>query len=177
MEKGGSKAVVLGKREGFTLAEMIVAIGLYSVLVSVAVGGFANAMRTQRQTAAIMAANTTASLLQEQIAREVRTGRIFTITSQGGLAFTNARKQSVEYYNDQTTGMLMKSINGTSLPLTPASVKVLRFWVNPAKIGWLAGDNYPPRVTFVLSLSPRVLEKNMQAVTIQSTVSARNIDT
>ena len=57
---------------GFTLVELLVAIGVFSILISVAVGTFARALRTQRQTAALIAANSNASLVLEQMAREIR---------------------------------------------------------------------------------------------------------
>ncbi len=46
-----------GSRAGFTLVELLVAIALFSIAVSVAVGGFVRVLRTQRQIVALIAAN------------------------------------------------------------------------------------------------------------------------
>jgi prepilin-type N-terminal cleavage/methylation domain-containing protein len=65
------------RRTGFTLVELLVAIALFSILVSVAAGGFVNALRAERQTAAIMAAQSNVGIALEEMAREMRTGYLF----------------------------------------------------------------------------------------------------
>jgi len=65
---------------GFTLIELIVAIGLFSILVAIAAGGFTNALRTQREVAGLIAAQSNAGLAIEQMAREARTGDEFCHT-------------------------------------------------------------------------------------------------
>jgi prepilin-type N-terminal cleavage/methylation domain-containing protein len=65
------------QRQGFTLVELLVSIALFSILVSIAAGGFVNALRTERQAAAMMAAESNVSIALEQMAREMRTGYLF----------------------------------------------------------------------------------------------------
>ncbi len=65
------------KNGGFTLIELLVAIALFSIIVSVAVGGFVNALRTQRQITSLISAQSNAGLAIEQAAREIRTGYLF----------------------------------------------------------------------------------------------------
>jgi len=62
---------------GFTLVELLVAIGVFSILVAIGVGGFAHALRTQREVASLIAAQSNASLALEQMTREIRTGFLF----------------------------------------------------------------------------------------------------
>jgi prepilin-type N-terminal cleavage/methylation domain-containing protein len=69
--------ILRNQRSGFTLVEMLVAIGIFSTLVAVGVGGFANALHAQRQVASLIAAQSNASLALEQMAREIRTGYLF----------------------------------------------------------------------------------------------------
>lgn len=57
--------------------ELLVAIALFSILVTIGVGGFAKALRTQREVAGLLAAESNASVALEQIAREIRTGDLF----------------------------------------------------------------------------------------------------
>lgn len=61
----------------FTLIEILVAIGVFSVLVTIGVGGFANALHTQREVAGLIAARSNAAVALEQMAREIRTGYLF----------------------------------------------------------------------------------------------------
>jgi prepilin-type N-terminal cleavage/methylation domain-containing protein len=64
-------------QRGFTLIEMLVAIGVFAVVVAIATGGFVNSLRTQRQVASLISAQSNASLVLEQMAREIRTGFLF----------------------------------------------------------------------------------------------------
>jgi len=64
-------------QKGFTLIELIIAIGLFSIIVTIAVGGFVNVLRTQRQVSGLIAVQSNAGLALEQMAREIRTGYLF----------------------------------------------------------------------------------------------------
>ncbi len=64
-------------RKGFTLIEMLVAIGIFSIVISIATGGFVSSLRTERQAAALISAQSNASLVLEQMAREIRTSSLF----------------------------------------------------------------------------------------------------
>ncbi len=59
---------------GFTIVELLVAMGIFLIVVEIAVGGFVNALRAQKQVAALIAAEGNADLALEQMAREIRTG-------------------------------------------------------------------------------------------------------
>jgi prepilin-type N-terminal cleavage/methylation domain-containing protein len=72
------------KSKGFTLIEVVVAIAVFSILVAVGVGGFVNALRTQREVTSLIAAQSNASLAIEQMAREIRTGYLFCNTADNG---------------------------------------------------------------------------------------------
>lgn len=65
------------KFAGFTLIETIIAIGLFSVLVAIGVGGFTTALRSERQAGSLLGAQSNVSLAVEQMAREIRTGYLF----------------------------------------------------------------------------------------------------
>jgi prepilin-type N-terminal cleavage/methylation domain-containing protein len=64
-------------KKGFTLVEVLVAMGIFAIVVAIATGGFVSSLRTQRQVASLISAQSNASLVLEQIAREVRTGFLF----------------------------------------------------------------------------------------------------
>lgn len=64
-------------RKGFTLVELLISIALFSVLVSVAVGGFVRALRTERQVSAMMSAESNVSIGLEEMTREMRLGYLF----------------------------------------------------------------------------------------------------
>jgi prepilin-type N-terminal cleavage/methylation domain-containing protein len=64
-------------RHAFTLIETIIAIGLFSILVAIGVGGFTTALRSQREAGALLGAQSNVSAAVEQMAREIRTGYLF----------------------------------------------------------------------------------------------------
>ena len=57
--------------KGFTLVELLVAIGIFSILMAVGVGGFVHALHTQREVAALIATQSNASIALEQMARDL----------------------------------------------------------------------------------------------------------
>ena len=158
---------------GFTLVETLVAVGLFSILIAVAVGGFTDALRAQRQISSLIAAESNVSLAVEQMTREIRTGSDFCPTAPdgqplctflatdpytgatvyGNLAFVNAQGQTVVY--DVTGGVLEKSIDGgvTFVPITGTDATVAYFTMT--LYGGVAGDHWNPRVTFSIGESPK----------------------
>ena len=57
--------------------ELLVAVALFSILMSIAAGGFVRALRSEREVSAMMAAESNVNLALEQMAREMRTGYLF----------------------------------------------------------------------------------------------------
>ena len=164
-------------RQGFTLVELIVAVGLFSVVTSIAVGGFVSALRTQRQTVGLISANSNASLLMEQMAREIRTGYDFCVNgencfSSSQLSFKNAHGESVSYRLQG--GAVERSVGGNFSPLTSGNVSIryLSFVVS----GNQSNDALTPRVTISMGVSSKELGVAGSAINLQTTVSARVLD-
>ena len=167
-------------RAGFTLIELVVAIGLFSLLISIAIGGFIQALRSERQTVALLSANSNVSLILEQMAREIRTARNFTTTSgspSSDLSFTNANGEAVTYCLNSATTAIERVVSGACgsgerLTSRNVAVRSLDFITS----GITAGDLYPPRITIRIALSSTG-EAGVQnsIVNLQTTVSARNL--
>lgn len=180
-------------RAGFTILELVVAIGVFSILVSIAVGGFVRALRTQRQVASLIAAQSNVSLAIEQMAREIRTGADFCIDPRDPanpaaspcvflsdslveeLIFTNASGKRVTY--DVQGGVMLRDADGGGFePMTAENVSVeyLRFRL----LGEGRGDQYPPRVTISLGVAPRSPDLALRGIVtnLVTTISARSFD-
>jgi prepilin-type N-terminal cleavage/methylation domain-containing protein len=67
-------------KKGFTLVELLITVGLFVIIITIAVGGFTNAIRTQRQVSSLISAESNVSLSLEQMARQIRTGYLFCNT-------------------------------------------------------------------------------------------------
>jgi len=166
------------KHKGFTIIELIVAMGLFIILMGIAAGSFIKAMRTQRDIVALMAANDNASLALEQIAREIRTGYGFTTDlSVTELHFVNANNFPVVYR--LVSGAIERDITINNITtyqkITADNVKVNNFKIQ--LFGQNAGDGYPPRITIAISVTGTDSSIEGVFTDIQTTISARNLDT
>lgn len=182
-------------KRGFTLIEVIIAVSLFAIIIALAAGGFVNALHAQREASALIAAQSNASLVLEQMAREVRTGYLFchgldgsvtcTGPSCGGgggnewtcnnLNFENAELANVTYSLAGQT--LQKSENGgTPQPLTGnnVAVKYLQFVL----FGNVVGDCWNPRITISMGIAPSSSDPSItnNTLNLQTTVSAREPD-
>lgn len=172
------------KREkAFTIIELLVSMALFMVLISIAAGGFASALRTQRSIAALVDANNNASLALEQIAREMRIGYDFcgmqgvnckdNSGTYADLQFTNATGKSVEYKLDgdgisrgldDGAGMVFQKITAESV-----SISALRFMLMSP-----GSKKVPPRITINFTVASRNPALKNVVTNVQTTVSGRN---
>ncbi|MBU6141944.1 prepilin-type N-terminal cleavage/methylation domain-containing protein [Patescibacteria group bacterium] len=162
------------RESGFTLVEMIVAMGLFLVVIAITTGAFIHILRTQHETVAILAAEGNSSSAIEQIAREVRTGQGFSVVN-GELQFMNAQNDSVVYRVNSATSAIERSADGgtTFEPITADNVLVknLQFVLFTGT----AGNPYPPRITIVLQAGAAGSPFTDPVVNLQTTVSARTL--
>ncbi len=171
------------KIRGFTLVELIISMALFVILISIAAGGFASALRTQRSIASLVDANNNASLALEQVAREMRIGYDFC-GMQGvnckdnsgtytNLKFTNAVGKPVEYKLeddaikrgfDDGTGMVFQKITAETV-----SISALRFTLMSP-----GSKKVPPRITINFTVASRNPALKNIMTNVQTTVSGRN---
>ena len=89
---------IFKSKNGFTVIELIVAMTIFVVLMSIAAGGLIHLLKSQRVVAGLMEANDSASLSLEQMAREIRTGYNFCLTESKKLQFVSAIRNEVVRY-------------------------------------------------------------------------------
>lgn len=186
---------------GFTIVELLIAIGLFSVVISLAMGGFARALRIQRQAGGLLLANSNASLVLEQMAREMRLG--YEFCRGGGVpscvqndlhgSITFVKKKFPDGTNIAATYCWSADARGNGVirrreyvvgvqPLScdtfeqftakNVNVQYLSFSVS----GNNAGDGYMPRVTIAMGISSVEPGVSQSPVRLQTTVSSRNPD-
>jgi len=180
----GRQAGMLRGHGGFTLVELIVAIGIFSILTSIAAGSFASALRSQRQSAALLTANSNVSLMIEQMVREMRTGSDFCVNGQNcprldTISFRNAKGEIVTYclLDDAVRRGIgaASSCSGSNFyRLSSDNVRIehLAFYLQGNQT-YASGDREQPRITISLSVAP--LEQNItgNVLHIQTTASPR----
>lgn len=179
------------RSKAFTLVELLVAMGIFVIVISIAATSFIQALRTQQSIVALMEANDNISLVLEQMAREIRTGYRFCTASApilnldpiytehcndltaNELAFVNALEREVSYRLEdeaiwERTGVLGIPKDGK---ITADNVKINYF--NIVLTGNDADDNLQSRITISLSISPTGRDIKDVKTNIQTTISPR----
>ena len=163
------------------MIELLVAIGLFSVIVAIAVGGFVRALRTERQVTGLLAANSNVSLAVEQMAREIRTGYDFRASGAPGdaheLSFHNARGELIAYcMRDEGLFRATEASGcaggGNKITAENVVLQYLNFIVS----GNEDTDGRPPRITVAIGVSPKTADVSGNVVRLQTTISARVLD-
>ncbi|PIU98419.1 hypothetical protein COS61_01505 [Candidatus Wolfebacteria bacterium CG03_land_8_20_14_0_80_40_12] len=168
----------LKPNSGFTVVELLIAMGLFVILSGIATGGFIKALKSQQEIVNLMEVNDNMSLTLEQISREFRTGYNFSKISDVETQFVNSRNEVVLYRLNEGAierGIEDELLQKTYKKITADNIKITAFKIT--LFGNEDGDGYPPRIT--ISLSVMSASKYLQNVStnIQTTVSARELDT
>lgn len=151
---------------GFTLTELLVAMAVFIVVTTVAVGAFIQSLKSERHVVTMLSISNDVSAAIEQMAREIRTGYNFSANGST-IDFTDVQGNSVSY------GLSANRVVQGSTPITSSNtvVKTLDFTV--AQDG---GDVCNPwRVTILLGIGAQGADPGVPPVYIQTTVSSRTL--
>ncbi|MDO8664515.1 MAG: type II secretion system protein [Candidatus Liptonbacteria bacterium] len=160
------------KNRGFVLIELIVALGIFSIIMAITAGGFVRFLKTQRQTSAFAFVNNTLGVVLEQMAKEIRTGKNFSINSASCLSFVNSKNANVAYYPENS--IIKRGQNcssGQGITGNKIFVGYLTFIVSNNQ----SGSSYPPRITILIGANPNNEYAPIYTVNLQTTVSSRRL--
>jgi prepilin-type N-terminal cleavage/methylation domain-containing protein len=152
---------------GFSLVELIIAMSVFTVLITIATGVFVRVIKTQRDLVTRLSIIDNAGLVLEQMTREIRTGYDFSIANPN-LVFQNREGKQVQYLKNNDK--IVRIVEGDSFELTSPNVKVkeLNFV--------LAQENNskcsPWRITIFLKVGSEKLEEK-DDILLQTTISSR----
>ncbi len=170
---------------GFTIAEVLVAMGVFMILFSVAIGIFIQGLRSQRALVNLMAINNNSAIVLEQMAREMRTGHSFAVLGDSdgcsgengffpGLFFINHEGKNVSLFSENGSVKREEGIgfNGQGADVTTLSsenilVERLCFRLQERD------EEEPWRATIVFGISSRLLGAGKGTINIQTSVSSR----
>ena len=158
--------------------EMIVAVGVFAVVATIAVGSLLVLTSIEQRVNSNQVNQDNIRFAVEAMAREIRTGLAFNTDSCSPspcLSFTNLLNNYVVYSLDTATFALKRSEGGsTAYPGTAPEVKIesLNFYV----IGVEPNDNYQPAETLALrATSPKDSPKAV-SLAVQTTISQNQLD-
>ncbi len=165
---------VFRSQGGFTLPELLVAMGLFLIVVTIATGAFVQSLRIQRSAVELIAVNDNANIILEQMAREIRTGTGFGSSNSNELRFLNYKDETVVYRRGET-GVVERSVDGSVYePLTASNVDVRRLAFTVSGAG--GADKLQPRITVSLGISGKSPALRDVLTDVQTTISPRLID-
>lgn len=165
--------------KGVTLIELVVALGLFGVAMTIAGGMVLSVLRAQSRAEAIRATMNNLGFAFEMMSKEIRTGTNFSGIDgvYNYIDFSNAVGDQVVY--DSSAGRLYKSCSGGCggdphgpLPLTDPKITVtrLRFIIK----GGDPNDDVQPQIIVIMGVSYG--EKDPSEFHLQTTISQRRID-
>lgn len=180
-----AKSYTLTASAGYSLIELIVAVGVFAVVITIMSGSFIISLRGQgkSQTAQNVADNTRYAM--DVIAKEIRMGKIkaaegFILNSSSDIQFRsnmpNRNGAIVQFYLDVPTGQIMFDDDISDAlapePITASSIAVsaLTFDVSGAS------PESQPRIVIVMSaVSVGTAENIATRTDIQTTISPRSL--
>lgn len=168
------KSQILGVRRqmsGFTLLEMILAVGVFIVVTTIAMSGLLNLSDVNKDSINFSNLSDNIRFALEMMAKEIRTGTDYSL-SGNVLTFQNARGDTIIYKSEGN--QIKRSLNGGAFSsLTSGDIKVeeLKFVVSGAP----PGDGFQPKI--LIRIKANVSFKNKKTeINLQTLVSSRNLD-
>lgn len=183
--------------EGFTIFEMIVAIGIFMVVVVIAVSSLLSLTASERKAITLQNTQDNLRFAVEAMAKEMRTGENFKPGCAVGcneVNYKTAKGAWVSYrlFHDVANNfhLIQKASTDTGcsfteatrvfdnpicyLPFTSIEVRVenLVFFVTG-----VGDDNLQPKVTIVLEATTPGIERTASRLRLQTTVAQRRLDT
>ncbi len=162
------------KSRGFSIIELLIATSLFVIIIAMSVTIFLRALKTQKSALLLMESNDNVALAIEGMAREIRVGTNFQTDVNGNsLEFMEVGLgNSIKYVF--SNGYLLKGVKSQAdsdfnyQRITSEGVEVKNFMVNLDN-----SPNYPPKVTLIISISPKNDALKNVTSNIQTTISSR----
>jgi prepilin-type N-terminal cleavage/methylation domain-containing protein len=141
---------------GYTLVELVVAIGLFAVIMTLATGAYLIMISVNRQAQSIATGIDNLSFALEDMTRTIRTGTGYqcgagTDCPSGGASVTVVNQDGASVTYDLSGSSVRKTVNGEESILTEPTVQVstLQFFVTGTRNARF-GDYSQPYVTMIV---------------------------
>jgi len=157
------------KESGLTMIELIVAIGIFGLVIGMTVNIFVLALASQRRVIALRNVEDNIRFTIELMAREIKTGENFN-SGGNSLSFTNAKGEAVTYRlnNNAVEKSSDGGANYSAVTGAEAVVNYLNFYL----MGQATGDDLEPRITVAIGITSSVGNQTAN-LKVQTTISER----
>ncbi len=169
-KKGRESNLSLKGGGGFTLIEIVVATGIFGLVVIMIGSIFMVSFFGHRRILALQNLQDNLRFSIEAMAREIRVGTSFSAISQSSISFTSGTGKAIVYRLNNNAIERSDDGGANFLPMTDSSIKVTILNFNP--VGILAGDDLQPRINFTVHAEAQVGTQK-SVMDIQTTLSQR----
>lgn len=163
------------KQAGFTLFELVVSIGIFSLVSVVTLAIFMQVLRIQKRSFGSQRVVENSLSAFENMSRDIRVSRICiagSSCSASRLDINHPLKGAISFRYDSSAGKLVKTEAGTTVDITSsADVNFTRFQFRT--IGLAVGDDQSSRVTITARVQPR--SGAITVFDLQTSVTSRDI--
>ena len=161
-------------RSGYTLIELIISVGLFALIMTLATGAYLVMIGINRQVQGFTTGIDNLAFALEDMTRSIRTGTLYSSTQGNTFSFTRSDGVTTVTYS-LSGSAIQKSINGgAASPLTDPSVTITSLIFYP--VGTAPGDTEQPRVTMVVSGTVSSGPGKTESFTVETGATMRGSD-
>lgn len=169
------------RTRGYTLVELMVAVGLFALIMTLAAGAYLMMISYNRHAQAISTGINNLSFALETMTRDIRTGTGYTsngstisFTNSGGVAVSYTRSNSSTYCGTGGGGCIVKTSGGVTAAITDPSVDITAMAFYGTGTG--SGDSKQSRVTITISGSVIIAAGQSEPFAVQTGATMRGSD-
>ena len=161
---------------GYTLIELMVAVGLFALIMMLASGAYLVMINVNRQTQAVATGINNLAFVLESMTRSIRTGSGYTQITKKELSFTDQQGRAITYRRDTQQGVSGPvgdiTANGVALTAPAIDITSLAFVLS----GGTPGDTNQPYVTIIVSGTVTTGPGKTESFTVETSVTMRGPD-
>ena len=167
------------KNCGFTLIELIVALGVFMMVMTITLSAFLNIMDIQKKTEAFRKVNDNLNFAMEAMMREIREGKGYSAADCSGadFCFTGKDGKAVKYQLNGGGYIERKEEADEWLRMTSDGIKITNLSFSArGEAAYASGDRQQPLVVISIGGESGEKEKLKSKLNLQATVSQRKLD-
>ncbi|MDP2593886.1 MAG: type II secretion system protein [bacterium] len=167
---------------GYTLIELIVAVGVFALVMTLASGAYLIMIGVNRQAQSTATGINNLSFVLESLTRNVRTGTNYQPISANSFSFTNQNGTTLTYSlgSQPSPGGPVGTITLNGVPLTDPLVDILSltFYTCTASVYTCTApsDTYQPYVTITLSGTVSAGPGKTKSFSVETSAAMRGSD-